>query len=75
MRGLHAWAEQRLRYIETVIHHPEPQLPDPRFDPKTGLRIQAWDYTWTARCPRCEQDAVWQRKPTEPAARIHCPCQ
>ncbi len=64
MTGLHAWAEARLRDLETVIHHPEPQLPAP--DP--------WDYSWTARCPRCKQDAVWQREPTEPAARIHCPC-
>ncbi len=62
---IHAWAEARLRDLETVIHHPEPQLPAP--DP--------WDGSWTARCPGCGRDAVWQRKPTEPAARIHCPCQ
>ncbi len=65
MTGLHAWAEERLRHLELVIHHPEEQLSTP--DP--------WDYAWTARCPGCGGDAVWQRKPTEPAARIHCPCQ
>ncbi len=70
MTGLHAWVERRLRDLDTgleniVIHHPEEQLPAPVL----------WDCTWTARCPGCGGDAVWQRKPTEPAARIHCPCQ
>ncbi len=64
MTGLPAWAEQRLRHLELVIHHPD-HLPFP----------DHWDYTWTARCPGCGDDPVWQRKPTEPAARIHCPCQ
>ncbi len=65
MTGLRSWAEQRLRHLELVIHHPEPQLPAP----------ESWDGSWTGRCPRCKQDATWQRQPTEPAARIHCPCR
>ncbi len=65
MSALPRWAESQLARLETVIHHPEPQLPAP----------EPWDYSWTARCPRCKQDAVWQRKPTEPAARIYCPCR
>ncbi len=74
------WEETRtVRDLDTgldtvVIHHPEPQLPEPQFDPTSGLRVQSWDYSWTARCPGCGADAVWQRKPTEPAARIHCTC-
>ncbi len=64
MTGLPRWAERRLSDLATVIHHPEEQLPLP--DP--------WDGTWTARCPGCGRDAVWQRKPTWPAASIRCTC-
>ncbi len=64
-----ALQSRTLRDLDTgldsvVIHHPEEQL-------SSSL---VWDYSWTARCPNCKQDATWQRKPTEPVAHIHCPC-
>ncbi len=58
------WAEEWRRACAIVIHHPEAQLSPP----------VPWDYSWTAHCPGCGAEAVWQQKPTEPAARIHCTC-